>query len=295
MNSRCFEECSPPIKLLMYTSKDKKILYESREVGGTGMIEPFKVEVSQHRGSSYEVGMHSGQRVKGKKIVVVYESITREQIDIDEMKALYKTFAPHLLDELEGLAEALQFPLAKAAACFSGYDLPKVEAMGCSTMMSDSYYVRNYDFSPELYDHRFALSDPKEGFATAGYPLQLLGRHDGVNEHGLVAGFHFVSNADYQTGISAWIAIRMVLDTCKSTEDAVHLLKAIPHAACYNFSIADASGKQVAVEATPTTVNARHSTNALACVNHFQTEPLQTANRTNIEGSKSETNTLSNL
>ncbi|GAK08915.1 hypothetical protein [Geomicrobium sp. JCM 19038] len=77
------------------------------------MMESFKVEVSQHRGSSYEVGMHLGQQVKGKKIVDVYESITRQQIDIDEMKALYKTYAPHLLDELEGLAEALTWPFAR--------------------------------------------------------------------------------------------------------------------------------------------------------------------------------------
>ncbi|EZH64670.1 peptidase C45 [Bacillaceae bacterium JMAK1] len=250
------------------------------------MTEPFEVDVSQFRGSSYDIGFHSGQQVKGKKIVDVFENVTRDQIDVDEMKTLYKTYAPHLLDEMEGISEALQLPFAKVAACFSGYDIPKVEAMGCSTMMLDSYYVRNYDFAPELYDHRFALSDPKEAFATAGYPLQLLGRHDGVNEHGLVAGFHFVSNTDYKTGISAWTAVRMVLDTCRSTEDAIELLQAIPHAACYNFSIADAFGKQVAVEATPTTVNVRYSTNALACVNHFQTETLQSANRTNIEGSK---------
>src|SRR5699024_11246032 len=81
----------------------------------------------------------------------------------------------------------------KAAALFSGYDMPKAEALGCSAMMTKKYYVRNYDFSPDLYDGLFSLIQPDTSFATAGYNLQILGRHDGVNQEGLVAGLHFRS------------------------------------------------------------------------------------------------------
>src|SRR5699024_10392560 len=148
------------------------------------------------------------------------------------MKAIYSTFAPHLLEEIDGLAEGLGISHRKAAALFSGYDMPKTEALGCSVIMTEDYYVRNYDFSPDFYDGIFSMVQPGKTFATAGYNLQILGRHEGVNQKELVVGLHFVSNHGYKKGVSAWTAVRMVLDRCSTTSEAVNLLKEIPHAAC---------------------------------------------------------------
>ncbi|HLS09093.1 C45 family peptidase [Lentibacillus sp.] len=239
----------------------------------------FTVNIFQQRGSSYQNGLRLGRELNGTRIPQTFEMITRPEIDTDNLKAIYRSFAPHLLDELEGLADGMEIPWSRAAALFSGYDVPRPIALGCSAMLTDAYYVRNYDFSPELYDSYFSLIQPAKAFATAGYNLQALGRHEGVNQHGLVAGLHFVSNNGYTTGISAWTAIRMILDTCATVSEAINMLKEIPHAACYNFSMGEEGGNAVVVEASPDNVEVRHAPTFLTCTNHFQDNSLQHKNR----------------
>lgn len=241
------------------------------------------------------VGVQTGKWIQTKPILKTFEMITKPEIDGPEMKTIFTTFAPHLLEELDGLAQSLGISSEKAAALFSGFDVPKTEAMGCTALITPDYYVRNYDFSPTLYDGLFSLNQPENALASAGYNLQVLGRHDGVNEKGLVIGLHFVSNDEYRTGISAWTAVRIVLDTCETVEDAIQVLKDLPHAACYNFSIGDPHGNMAVVEATPSGVIVRSGVESLACVNHFQDPSLQEKNRAFIEGSVKRNNFLNEL
>ncbi|WP_369899458.1 C45 family autoproteolytic acyltransferase/hydolase [Bacillus manliponensis] len=246
----------------------------------------FEVPIIQMRDSSFYIGLNMSRYIQNSSILKTLDRITKPEIDYKNIKAIYSAFAPHILDELEGLCEGLAMTQNKAAALFSGYDVPKMEAMGCSAIITKDYYVRNYDFSPVFYDGYFSLFQPKDVFASAGYNLQVIGRHDGVNEHGLVIGLHFVSNHDYSVGVSAWTAVRMVLDTCMSVEDAIHMLKEIPHAACYNFSLGDKKGNIAVVEASPTKVIVRKNNTVLSCVNHFQDPELIEKNRVSIEGSQ---------
>jgi predicted choloylglycine hydrolase len=248
-------------------------------------VSSFNVSIFQIRGNSFQIGLKTAEKVRNTPILKTFESITKQEIDLHNMKSIYSTFAPHLLEELEGLAFGLDIPPNKAAALFSGYDVPKTEAMGCSTLLTNEYYVRNYDFSPALYDGVFSLVQADKAFAIAGYNLQMLGRHDGVNEKGLVAGLHFVSHDGYAKGVSPWTAIRMVLDRCSSVDEAVAMLKEIPHSACYNFSLGDRKGNMAEVEASSEKVIVRYGDSGLSCVNHFQDDRLTSKNRESIEGS----------
>ncbi|OCA88419.1 peptidase C45 [Bacillus sp. FJAT-27225] len=245
----------------------------------------FSVSVIQLRDSSFDIGLKMGKYIKNKPILKTLELITKSEIDYKNMKAIFSYFAPHLLDELDGLSQGLEISLSRAASLFSGYDMPKTEAMGCSALITKDYYVRNYDFSPVLYDGVFSLVQPETAFASAGYNLQILGRHDGVNQEGIVVGLHFVSNNGYTKGISPWTAIRMVLDKCSSIDDAIYMLKEIPHSACYNFSLGDKEGNIAEVEATPEKVIVRYGQSFMTCVNHFQDDLLKHKNRISIEGS----------
>lgn len=245
----------------------------------------FTVSVLQIRDSSFNIGVKMGKHIQNQPILKNLEMLTKPEIDYKNMKSIYSTFAPHLLDELQGFAEGMEIPLNKVAALFSGYDVPKTEAMGCSAIITNEYYVRNYDFSPALYDSCFSLLQPENANASAGYNLQAIGRHEGVNSQGLVIGLHFVSNSDYSKGLSAWTSIRMVLDTCSTLEDAIQMLKEIPHSACYNFSLGDRNGNIAVVEASPEKVRVRREPLLLSCVNHFQDHDLEKKNRHFIEGS----------
>jgi predicted choloylglycine hydrolase len=243
----------------------------------------FSVDIIQIRDTSFNIGLTLGKSIHNKPLLNILESITRPEIDFESMKSIFLDLAPHLLEELEGLAYGLEFSTKKCASMFSGYDLPKTEALGCSAIITKDYYVRNYDFSPALYDGIFSLIQPDSAFATAGYNLQMIGRHDGVNQKGLVVGLHFVSNNGYSKGISPWTAVRMVLDTCSSVNDAIQMLKEIPHSACYNFSIGDNKGDMAVVEASPEKVVVRIGHSLLSCVNHFQDKTLIDKNRLSID------------
>lgn len=248
-------------------------------------VSNFNVSIFQIRDSSFQIGLKTGEKLHNTSILKIFESITKQEIDLHNMKSIYSNFAPHLLEELEGLAQGFEISLDRAAALFSGYDVPKTEGMGCSSLLTNEYYVRNYDFTPGLYDGIFSLVQTDKAFATAGYNLQILGRHDGVNENGLVAGLHFVSHDSYAKGVSPWASIRMVLESCSSVDDAVAMLKEIPHSACYNFSLGDRNGNMAEVEASSEKVIIRYGESTLACVNHFQDARLTDENRGSIEGS----------
>lgn len=244
----------------------------------------YTVHIMQLREDNYHNGLKLGRSLRNKPILKAFEAVTKPNIDTEQLKSIYNEFAPQLLSELEGLAEGLVMPFPKAAALLGGYDVPKIAAMGCSAMITPSYYVRNYDFTPAFYDGYFTAAQPEQGLATVGYNLQAIGRHDGVNEKGLAAGLHFVSFDGYRTGLSPWVGVRMILESCATVEEVSYMLRHIPHAACYNFSIGDARGNMAVVEASPDQVITRAGGEAaIACVNHY--EALTGKNRPSIEHS----------
>lgn len=244
----------------------------------------YTVHILQLREDNYHNGLRLGRRLRNQPILKAFEAVTKPEIDTEQMKSIYNEFAPQLLSELEGLAEGLEMSFSKAAALLGGYDVPRIAAMGCSAMITGSYYVRNYDFTPAFYDGYFTAAQADQGLATAGYNLQAIGRHDGVNEKGLAAGLHFVSFDGHETGLSSWVGVRMVLESCGTVEEASYMLRHIPHAACYNYSIGDARGNMAVVEASPGQVITRAGGEAaIACVNHY--EALTGKNRPSIEHS----------
>ena len=63
----------------------------------------------------------------------------------------------------------------------------------------------------------------------------------------------------------------MILESCGTVEEASYMLRHIPHAACYNYSIGDARGNMAVVEASPDQVITRAGGEAaIACVNHYE-------------------------
>ncbi|WP_102028388.1 C45 family autoproteolytic acyltransferase/hydolase [Salirhabdus sp. Marseille-P4669] len=248
-------------------------------------MDPFQVDVLQFRASSYDIGFQIGKHLKNSPKLSIFKQIAKDNINVKEMEAILRGFSPNLVEELKGIADGMNVPYEKACALFSGYDVPKTEAMGCTSFATKEFYVRNYDFSPILYDGIFTFSQPATSFASAGFNLQLLGRHDGVNEKGLVAGLHFVSNNGYRKGIQSWVAVRMILETCSNVKEAINMLKEVPHAACYNFSLSDSNGQMVVVEASPEQVTIRNGEQHLSCENHFKTEQMRNYNRKSMNNS----------
>ena len=159
-------------------------------------------------------------------------------------------------------------------------DLPDLacSTFNATTPEGDALFGRNFDlsFSPGM----LVRTDPVDGYASVsmvnlgflGYgedklPEDLVSSLttlaapyaplDGMNEAGLAVGVLLIDTdpTDQQTDkvdITTTTAIRMMLDSCATVDEAVALLEQYDmHSSansCYHFQIADASGASVVVE-----------------------------------------------
>src|SRR5699024_7852247 len=133
----------------------------------------------------------------------------------------------------EGLAQGLDKSMDTVIKLYSGYDI-EFPPMGCTTLVNNGYYVRNYDFSDDFYDARLVFSNPTDGYRCVGFSRSIIGRLDCMNEKVIVGGLHVVNNEYEQEGFSATTIVRLILEQCATTEEAINCIKNIPHGDCYN-------------------------------------------------------------
>ncbi|WP_255357965.1 carcinine hydrolase/isopenicillin-N N-acyltransferase family protein [Geomicrobium sp. JCM 19037] len=128
-----------------------------------------------------DIGKAQGQH----KAVQLSSHLLKKQDNFSNAFRTFQRFAPHLIRELEGISSEKGISVEEAFSMYSGYGRFDFPAMGCSTHFTNNGAVRNYDFSPQLYDKRLVCSAPTKAYASVGTSLHLIGRHEGVNEKGL--------------------------------------------------------------------------------------------------------------
>jgi len=244
------------------------------------MTGPWRVDVLQCRGSSYDVGKQMAEGFLKTTRGTTFHRRKGHQpfgFDLKDAQAALCTYAPNIWEELHGLADGLKIPLERAAAQYSNARLsfPK---RGCSSVMTNVFYGRNYDYSPRRYDPTLVAIQPKGVHASLAFADRFTGRVDGMNEHGLCIGLHFVNYRPVRPGLVCILIVRMVLDQCATTQEAVQLLTRIPHGQPFNYSLLDAVGAAAVVEASPLATSVRDG-RQLACTNHFQIAKLGRYNR----------------
>jgi predicted choloylglycine hydrolase len=242
-------------------------------------------DVIQFRGSHYDFGFKQGQMLKGSYILPNRKkqwgpANWNFTIDEQEAKKLLKGLSPAIWEEICGLADALEWPMYDAIKDFGGYYLEYVRS-GCSIFAGPEFMVRNYDSTPHGYEGRFALYQPTDGgYATIGPTMQITGRTDGINEKGLAMGYNFINRRDSEDGFICNMIGRLILENCATNEEAIALLKEIPHRRSFSYVLLDSSGETVVVEASPRDIKVRQSS---ISTNHF--ELLSEENRYQIEDS----------
>jgi predicted choloylglycine hydrolase len=243
-------------------------------------VKPFRVSVVQCRGTPYDVGRAQARlfAVTPKGRAFLRSKTTRFPwwFDIRTEQRMFARFAPVLWEELAGLADELGITMERAAFRF-GNDGMRPPIGACSAAISAGVYGRNYDYRPRYYGAQFVLLQAGGSHASIGSSHQLTGRLDGMNEHGLTIGLHQVGKSPRFPGLSADLIVRMILDQCATTAEAVEKLRRLPHAMQYNYSLLDANGVAAVVEAGAGAVAARTG-DWLACTNHFQSALLRPLN-----------------
>lgn len=170
---------------------------------------------------------------------------------------------------------------ASAADVAPGTGLPWAQnpappAGNCSTvgvLTTDGPIVaRNYDYYYfESFRHLVTTYAGGGHGHTGMWPGLAGGRYDGVNAQGVWISMHGGGArppVEPKPGIAFHHLCRIVLETCDTAAEAVHLLRRAPHLASYNYFVADGEAMFVA-EAHPEKVRVREPVNGvLVCTNH---------------------------
>ncbi|SEQ88051.1 Predicted choloylglycine hydrolase [Virgibacillus subterraneus] len=257
------------------------------------MLKQFYSDVIQYKGTHYDYGYFQGELLKDSTILPNREKQWGPKknrhflINPEEYKNIMSKFAPAILDEIRGLADALHMNMEKAFRLFGGYYLEYTRS-GCSIFTDSNFMVRNYDSNPKGYEGRYMLYEPTDqGLAVIGPSMQITGRIDGMNEKGLVMGYNFTHSKKSGDGFLCNMIGRLILETCASVDEAISLLKEIPHRHSFSYVLLDSSGESYVVEASPRKVVVRKSN---VCTNHFQL--LDEENRYRLEESRHREKTI---
>ncbi|PRO66914.1 C45 family autoproteolytic acyltransferase/hydolase [Alkalicoccus urumqiensis] len=250
-----------------------------------------QIQALADAGDAYQFGRRQAEQLKKTPLYLKHasrrkKSIRRYQTDLHEAKRWLLDWSPGLWEELHGLADGLEWRLEDVVHEYAGYQ-ESWKKSGCSAMMRNGLYARNYDYHPKTYDGRFVLWKPSGGSGAAhiGFAQRMIGRMDGMNEHGLAIGYHFVNRIAPTDGWICCTLARIVLDQCRNVPEAEHLLKEMPHRHAFNYSLADRTGRFSVVEGSGQSVNVLRKSGGV-CTNHFRTPGKLTENRHRTEESE---------
>ncbi|MCX4884161.1 MULTISPECIES: C45 family peptidase [unclassified Streptomyces] len=222
------------------------------------------------RGDPYEVGRQHGAALAGPLRGFVDDSLCRLNLLLDEpvttaglepvLSAFDKVITaelPRLAEEITGLADGIgihrdQALLLQLRREILGYR--KIPARGdCTTYAkagSHPVLAQTVDLNGDLDDHISVLDVRLTGSPRRTLVLSFAGLlgYLGVNSDGLAVGLNLVLGGDWKPGVPPYLAIRHVLDSAATVDEAVECLSGLPLASSRSFMLCDA-GKAVWVEA----------------------------------------------
>ncbi|MCG1010714.1 acyl-CoA--6-aminopenicillanic acid acyltransferase [Salinicoccus sp. ID82-1] len=235
-------------------------------------MKQYYSNVIQYRGTHYDFGYFQGEQLRESPILPNREKDLERRknrhyiVNPEEYINIMSKYSPAILDEIYGLADALDMEMKKAFQLFGGYYLEYTRS-GCSIFTDSDFMVRNYDSHPRGYEGRYTFYEPTDhGYAVIGPSMRIAGRIDGMNEKGLVMGYNFTHSKNSGDGFLCSMIGRLILETCANVDEAVSLLEDIPHRHSFSYIILDPEGVSYVVEASPRRVAVRQSN---VCTNHF--------------------------
>lgn len=217
-----------------------------------------KTTLKNFIGTSYSVGQQIGKWVLERpdllqKSILPPNAYPQEKMT--EICKLLDNYCSGVNEEIQGFADTVK--ISKEQAIF--YAMTYLER-GCSLMAilpektanGHTLLARNYDFNDEMEEMCFAYTQIEGKYRHVGSTLNLFGRCDGMNEHGLavckasnglpVGNFEGGQKAGV-TGFSFWIVVRSILENCKTVEEAIKWTMDAPIGYNINLMVADKNNK----------------------------------------------------
>ncbi len=193
---------------------------------------------------------------------------------LERCAAALRAVAPTVWAEIAAFAERVGVAPPRGLFLRAG-TLPH----GCSAFawrLADGRVLagRNYDFVASFPNRHLLDTRPSGGFAHLGMNGGMVaGRYDGVNERGLFVALHKVMAQRperVEPGLPPHLLVRAALETCADAGEAARLIAGVPHLAPFNYTLADAEGRLLALECYPgLPVRTRWCARAVAVANHY--------------------------
>jgi predicted choloylglycine hydrolase len=267
-----------------------------------GQHEEVKFHHIVLEGTHYEIGEQIAEYIKqDKKRMNRYVS---DKLDaskygfdsFDAMRIYFEASCPGITEELEGVADTLDVSSDMIPYWHLSLSSPSMNTCSqfavLSTITEDShsYLGRSYEFDTTRDDLVLCTTRAKGKASHIGFTAFLHGRHDGINEHGLVASLTGAGIFDVplkQKGLVIWVAIRSVLDSCRSVKEGLELLKTIPVGDFDSIILLDRNNNAALVEYADGAHSVKQISEGdpdgfLYSVNHYLLPKMKQFNKLNV-------------
>lgn len=230
-------------------------------------------------GTYRQIGLEYGALLRANRMPIPRVSAARLAF-ARQCEPHLREYAPELLEEIEGIAEGGEYEIERLKMMALGLDAHPACSMlavtGQHTADGRPLVGRNHDwYFSSLGISVFCELRPLGAAASLGCSDGLVGHFDGINAAGVAVGITSVEGGRDHPGLMFTLATRIVLDRCRSTQEAVDFLLRIRHARAINFLVADSSGDIAMIEAAPARVHVIRPDNGFAAVtNQFQSDEM---------------------
>lgn len=212
------------------------------------------MQICEVRGTHYEIGFKMGEIFKRTNRGII-ESNDDGKFFALKVKDKVEGIIPELIQEIHGFADGGKYKfediLTFALTLGKKPNCTVFAISGEHSKNRQTIFARNYDGPKYFQDFDLYKTYPKGFYAHQGCTYgMIIGREDGINEKGLaIAVTGVFGKYTNKAGVWDHIAVRAVLDRCKNVQEALKLLKEIPHLYAKNFLLADKRNQIAIVEA----------------------------------------------
>jgi predicted choloylglycine hydrolase len=214
-------------------------------------------------GSGYEAGKQLVEIIS--KDPTAKKSFSSGKLDLkklgftdwDALQNNCEECCPGITEEIQGFADGLgtspdKIPFWNWTYCPSlGGNCSQLAVLSPATNDQHIYAGRSYEWTHTEEDLKLFTTRVKGKAGHIGFSCLLFGRHDGLNEHGLLVsmtGGGIFGVPFKHRGPMFWLVIRSLLDWCTSVDEAVERLESIPMAGYFSLMLADKGDNAAIVE-----------------------------------------------
>jgi predicted choloylglycine hydrolase len=252
-------------------------------------------------GTRYDIGSQLAEHMKrfpeAAKFFSSYELNPKKYgfDNFESIQSLFEECCPGITDEVQGFADGLDTTLDKVP--FYAFSLNPFISGNCSQLAVLSgitnnqhiYVGRTYEWNTKDEDLLLCTTRIKEKISHIGFSCLLFGRHDGMNEHGLVVsmtGSGIFNVPLKERGTMFWVTIRGLLDNCRSVDDCLERIESIPKRGYYNLLFADKNDNAAIVEFAEgamavNRVSRNNSEHYVFSTNHYRLPRMERFNKLN--------------